>query len=349
MAKQQEKTGALQLLRQQIRQKQTDRVYVFFGEETFLLQHYLTQLKKLLIEELTESFNYHKLTSETFDLQTLADCVENLPMMAENTMVVVDEIDLFKLPDSDREKLIQIISDVPEYCTVVFSYVTTPWKADKRLKKLYDAIAANVTVVEFEKQSQHDLISWITRHFAANKKTITPDLCAYLIDITDGTMTSLAGEISKICAYSGADAIKKTDIDAVTEPVLDALVYQMGDLLGQGDYEKAMLLVQKLLKMQHDPIYILGTIGSNFRKMAVARTLHDNGKGYADLMRVCGIRNEYPAKKTMSSAIRFSARFYAVAAELVMETDRQMKTSFDDNERLLELLIMRLAQEARND
>lgn len=349
MAKQQEKTGALQLLRQQIRQKTTDRVYVFFGEETFLLQHYLTQLKKLLIEELTESFNYHKLTSETFDLQTLADCVENLPMMAENTMVVVDEIDLFKLPEADREKLIQIISDVPDYCTVVFSYVTTPWKPDKRLKKLYDAISANVTVVEFEKQSQHDLISWITRHFAANKKTITPDLCAYLIDITDGTMTSLAGEISKICAYSGADAIKKTDIDAVTEPVLDAIVYQMGDLLGQGNYEQAMLLVQKLLKMQHDPIYILGTIGSNFRKMAVARTLHDNGKGYADLMRVCGIRNEYPAKKTMSSAVRFSARFYAVAAELVMETDRQMKTSFDDSERLLELLIVRLAQEARND
>lgn len=349
MAKQQEKTNALQLLRQQLRQKETDRVYVFYGEETFLLQHYLGQIKKLLIDDLTESFNYHKLTNETFDLQAFADCVENLPMMAENTIVVVDEIDLFKLPEADREKLIQIISDVPEYCTVVFSYVTTPWKPDKRLKKLYDAITGNATVVEFEKQSQHDLISWITRHFAANKKTISPDLCAYLIDITDGTMTSLAGEISKICAYSGADAIKKSDIDAVTEPVLDAIVYQMGDLLGQGNYEQSILLLQKLLKMQHDPIYILGTIGSNFRRMAIAKTLHDNGKGHFDLMRICNIRNEYPAKKTMSSATRFSARFYAVAAELVMETDRQMKTSFDDQERLLELLIMRLAQEARND
>ena len=30
-----------------------------------------------------------------------------------------------------------------------------------------------------------------------------------------------------------------------------------------------------------------------------------------------------------------------------METDYQMKTSFDDPQRLLELLILRLAQEAR--
>ena len=33
--------------------------------------------------------------------------------------------------------------------------------------------------------------------------------------------------------------------------------------------------------------------------------------------------------------------------ELVLETDYQMKTSFDEQERLLELLILRLAQEAR--
>lgn len=50
----------------------------------------------------------------------------------------------------------------------------------------------------------------------------------------------------------------------------------------------------------------------------------------------------------MSAAGKFSAKFYANAAELVLETDRQMKTSFDDKQRLLELLLMRLSQEARN-
>ena len=37
-----------------------------------------------------------------------------------------------------------------------------------------------------------------------------------------------------------------------------------------------------------------------------------------------------------------------MAAQLVLETDYRMKTSFDEQERLLELLILRLAQEARN-
>ena len=349
MAKQHEQPNNLQLLKQAIREKRTERIYVFHGEETFLLQHYLGQLRKLLIDELTESFNYHKLTAETFDVRTFADCVENLPMMAESTMVWVDEIDLFKLPEDDRNKIAQILEDVPEYCTVVFTYETTAWKPDKRFKKLYDAIAENGMIVEFEKQNQRDLITWITRHFAAEKKSISPELCAYLIDITDGTMTSLAGEIHKICAYSSADVICKSDIDAVTEPVLDAVVFNMTNQLSDGSYGAALLTMQKLLKMQQEPIPILGAIGANFRKMAAAKILHDAGKGHGDLMRLCGIRNDYAAKKTMSAAGRFSAHFYQVAAELVLETDRQMKTSQDTPERLLELLIMRLAQEARND
>jgi DNA polymerase III delta subunit len=64
-------------------------------------------------------------------------------------------------------------------------------------------------------------------------------------------------------------------------------------------------------------------------------------------MKLCAM-GDYPARKTMSAAGRFSARFCAKAAELVMETDYKMKTSFDDNDRLLELLILQLAQEARN-
>ena len=50
----------------------------------------------------------------------------------------------------------------------------------------------------------------------------------------------------------------------------------------------------------------------------------------------------------MDAARRFSPGFCRMAAKLVVETDYKMKTSFDDNERLLELLILQLAQEAKN-
>ena len=340
--------SAFQQLKAAIKVSQVENLYIFHGEEMFLLRHYLEQLKKLLLDETTESFNYHRLTNENFDLQTLSDVIENLPMMAEHTLVQVDDIDLFKFSESDREKIIEIISDVPDYCTVVFVYETVQWKPDKRVKKLWDAIEKNASIVEFAKQEQKDLIAWIGRHFAARKKRISNDLCAYLIDITGGTMTALSSEISKICAYSGADEIHRTDIDAVTEPVLDAVVFQMTDLLGQGRFPQALQKLQQLLKMQQEPIVILGAVGVQFRRISTARTLLDYGSNASELMKLYGMA-DYPARKTMETARSFSSEFCKKAMELILETDYKMKTSHDDNERLLELLILQLAMEARRD
>ena len=346
MAKKAATQDNLQVLKTAIRNKDMDRLYIFHGEEIFLLHHYFDQIKKLLLDDLTESFNFHKLNNETFDIQSFADSVENLPMMAEHTLVHVDEIDLFKLPEGDRNKIAEILSDIPEWCTVIFTYETVAWKPDKRLKKLWEAIDKNAAIVEFAKQSQRDLISWVTRHFAARGKRISNDLCAYLIDITGGTMTALSGEINKIAAFSGADEITKYDIDSVTEPVLDAVVFQMTDLLGEGKYGAALQKLQTLLKMQQEPLAILGAIGGHFRRLSTARTLQDNGRSASELMKLCGIP-DYPARKTMDAARRFNPQFCRRAAQLVLETDYQMKTSFDDPERLLELLILQLAQEAR--
>ena len=348
MAYQEQEQNSLQLLRADIKEGNFKRLYIFHGEEIFLLNHYLGQLKKFLVDELTESFNYHKLTKENFDMRSLADAVESLPMMAEHTFVWVDDIDIFKLPEDDRTKLTDLFSDIPDYCTVVMTYETVQWKPDKRFKKLYDAITSNGSVVEFPKQSQRDLIAWITRHFAAEKKRIAPELCAYLVEITGGTMTTLAGEISKICAFSDADTIVKSDIDAVTEPVLDAVVFRMTDMLAEGKYGPALVKLQQLLKMQQAPLSVLGAIGNHFRQLSAARILLDNGKGAQDLTRIYPQLRDYTAKKIVNAARGFSTAFCAKAAELVLETDSKIKTSYDDPERLLELLLLQLAQEARN-
>ena len=347
MARKQPTDNGITELKMALKQKSLGRLYFFHGEETFLLHHYLKQMKKIVLDPLTESFNFHRLNSETFEMRAFADAVENLPMMAETTLIQIDDVDIFKMNESDREKMAEILRDIPEYCTVVFTYVTVGWKPDKRLKKLWEAVDSCGVIVEFAKQDQKDLIAWVTRHFAANKKRISTDLCAYLIDITGGTMTALNSEIDKICAYSGAEEIKKTDIDAVTEPVLDAVVFQMTDQLSAGRYDQAMQKLQELLKMQQEPLAILGAVGGHYRRISAARTLLDNGKGAFELQKLCGIP-DYPARKTMEAARRCTSGFCRTVAQLVVETDHQMKTSFDEPERLLELLILRLAQEARN-
>lgn len=346
MAKKLAPDSGLQTLKASIRGKKLDRLYFFYGEESFLMAHYLEEVKKQLLSPLTESFNFHRFNSENFALDEFTEAVENLPMMAEHTLVQVDDVDLFKLSEHEREKVAGVFSDIPEYCTVIFTYLTVAWKPDKRQKKLWEAVDGSGLAVEFRKQDQRELIPWISRRFASQKKKISNELCSYLIDLTGGSMTALEGEIEKICAYSGADEIRKSDIDAVTEPVLDAVVFQMTDRIGEGSYEKAFQCLQTLLKMQQEPLSILGAVGSHFRRLGAAKCLQERGKDSTVLQGLCGIP-DYPARKLMESARRLDKRFCADACAMVMETDYKMKTSYDDNQRLLELLVIQLAMEAR--
>ncbi len=166
MAKKGIADGAFQTLKASVRNKNIDRLYFFFGEETFLMSYYLEAIKKLLLDPLTESFNFHRFHSENFDLAEFLEAVENLPMMAEHTLIQVDDIDIFKLGETEREKLASALQDIPDYCTVIFTYLTVVWKPDKRLKKLWEAVERSGLMVEFQRQDQKELIPWVSRHFA---------------------------------------------------------------------------------------------------------------------------------------------------------------------------------------
>ena len=170
-------------------------------------------------------------------------------MMAEQTMTVVDEVDFFAMDEGSRERMGPFFNDLPDYCTWC-SPTRPPPEAGQTIQKLWEAVSKHARLVEFPKQDRRELVSWVTRHFFRPRKVISQQLAGYLIDLTDGTMTALSGEIAKIAAFSGAEEIVKADIDAVTEPVLDAVVFQMTDLMAAGNFGGALLKLQQLFKMQ---------------------------------------------------------------------------------------------------
>lgn len=346
MAVKQRDDSALSDLKRELKEKNPGSFYIFFGEETYLLHYYLDQLEKKLLDGPAADFNTHRLTQENFSLEALRDSLEALPMMAERSYIRVDDVDIFHLGESDRESLCGMLEDVPDYCCLVFVFETVEFRPDKKQKRLYEALA-KARQVEFARQSQRDLTAWVIRHFSARDKRISPNLCAYLIDITGGSMAALSGEIDKISAFALGPEITKFDIDSVTEPVLDAVVFQMTDAMGTGDYGLALTKLRDLYKMQQEPIVILGAVGANLRKISAAKVLSAHGLGADELMRVYGMK-DYPARKTMASASKFSTAFCDRALHRVAETDMQMKTSFDDAKRLLELLVLELAQEQKN-
>ena len=162
-----EKTPGYEEFHDALQSGAVGNVYIFHGEETYLMQQAVAELQARLVPAGIEEFNYHRLAGKGLTMQEVVEAAEAMPMMAERTLVTVEDMDLFKLDEAQRGALVALLGDFPEYCTLVFLYRQIPSKTDAKLKKLTAALAERAQVIEFAQQGQQKLQKWVRRRFAA--------------------------------------------------------------------------------------------------------------------------------------------------------------------------------------
>ena len=339
---------AFQKLKSDLAAGRAANAYIFWGEETYLREHYLRVLREKLVPPGFEEFNYHALEGKDLTAEALAEMAEAMPMLSERTLIVVSDFDLFRLSGDQRGKLISFLEDIPPYCCVVFVYDTLEYSPNRSMEKLCKAIQEHVQVVEFQQVDSSDLVTWIIRHFKALDKEIDRQTAEYLIFLCGGLMTGLVPEISKIAAYARGKVITQKDIDAVADPVLSAEVFRLTDAVLAGDYDRAARILGDLLKMQTDPLLILGALGRELRRIYTARLAIDGGRDRLWLMKLWGMKSDYPAKLALNAAKKTTAAWCADAVKMCQVLDRRLKSERGtDAEGELKLLLVRLGAQRR--
>ncbi len=339
------KNAAYDRLRKAIKEKNPARAYLFYGEESYLRQTYVQQLQELLIAGGSEEFNLHRLSGSRITAQDVIDAVETMPMMAPSTMVTVTDWDIFKLDEVQRSQLTGLLEDLPDYCTVLFIYDTVPYKPDRKMKKLTAAIDKNVEVVEFQGQSRDALVRWLQKRFRALDHDIDQPTADYMLFYCGSMMDNLVCEVGKVAAYARVPQITTADIDAVAEPVLDARIFDMTNHISARDYDKAAAVLGDLLRMQTEPIVILGAIGKELRRLYTARMALDGGKDRFWLMELWQMRSDYPAKLLLQAACHVDHAWCKSALTACQTLDRRMKSEKNiDREGELVRFVMELAQ-----
>ena len=337
-------TAAYDKLRTDLKAGTPGNAYIFYGEEIYLRERYVEELRQLLVPAGFEEFNYHRLQGKGLTMQQLAETVEAMPMMAEHTLVTVTDLDIFKLDESGRDALMEILSDFPDYCVLVFIYDTIPYKRDGKMKKLCAVLDKFVQEVEFCEQERAALVKWVRRRFAAAGHDIDTATIDHLLFTCGTLMTDLVPEIGKIASYAKGQSITVADINAVADPILDAQVFDMTRSITDGKYDEAARILGELLRMQEEPIMILAVIGKELRRLYTARMAIDSGKDKQWLKQLWGMKSDYPADLLLKAAKKVDHVWCRRAVQQCQVLDRRMKSEKGmDNEAELKLFLMELA------
>ena len=69
----------------------------------------------------------------------------------------------------------------------------------------------------------------------------------------------------------------------------------------------------------------------------------ENRGGEGEVMRLCGLRSAYPARLLLRACTHMELPWLRQAARLCLEADLGIKSNLPDDERTVELLLLRLA------
>lgn len=334
--------SGVQRLQKDLKEQNYGRLYVFYGEEIFLRDKFLRNLREALLPAGTETFNFHEFHGKEMTIESLEEAVDCLPMMAAKTFVLIHDWDIFKLGESSREQLVSILSQIPDYCTLVFFFDQVAYKGDARTK-LATSMAEIGVFVDFPCQEQGDLENWVIETFRGLEKNCSHAVAADLIFYCGDFMTKLSSEIEKIAAYSPEQEVKSADIYAVATPHLEAVAFEISNALAEKNFDKALGILSELYQMQEPPLKILGGITRQIRLLYSGKLALNNGKGEQYLAQLWGMKG-YPAKLALGASRHFSLEWCQRASLLCAKTDRAMKQSGKDPEELLTQLMLELAQ-----
>lgn len=316
-------------------------LYLLFGAETFLRDLAAraitdTSLKDASLREFNET-SYSLINT---DVQQAIAAAEQLPMMASRRVVQIR--DFGKLREADEEALLRYLARPVESSVVIFIADDLD-KRRKLSKTLLDACAA----IEFAPLTDTELAEWAKKRLKDLKVQTDERTLHQLVALVGSDVRTLSNELEKLAtAALGSGLITMEMVNTLVGRSRELSNFELADHLIARNRQRALQTLQRLLDDGAEPVMLIGLIGSNYRRLALAKELMSQGAANQEVYRQVGIfgrREEF-----LATARRADARALARSIERIAAADLAIKTSLSgggaQGSRLqLELLICELA------
>ncbi len=315
-------------------------VFLLYGEEVFLKEHYCKKLTELFMPDAVAELNYFRFEGKAYDIAAVDEAIESLPVFAGQKLLVFFDSLIFK-PDSRTGATAEYrnywetrLKDIPDHVYILF----VESEIDKR-SALYKFLAKEYDVTEFTYLSENDMINWTVGLFKNLGKSISFPDAKYLIEITDNGMLSVKREAEKLVAYVSGEAVTKKEIDFLVTPSVENKVFDMIDALTAKNISLALFKLNDLFLLKEDSNRILGAIIYHVDKLINTKLLLQEGADKSTIMSKLKCA-PFQASKYMRDCGKYDIKELVALLKRCAQADSHLKSNSMDNNILLELLLV---------
>ncbi len=319
-------------LKSRIKSGELSGVYIFGGEEDYLVKYYL----KLLCDAAETDpafavFNSISFEGDEVDFPELTEAVKSPPMMADYKTIVWKRADFSAMKEKALDELEALCATVREhpYAVVAFSAASdgidfgTPKKPSKFMKR-FGSVA---NILRFDKSTENQLYGWLKKHFDAEGVGVTMDTLRALVFRSGKSMEVLSREVEKLSALAharGLDSVGVREVEEVATSSPECDTFALSTAITE---RNRALMFDALLDMRNkriDPTIVIGMMARTYNELLTVALLLEDGMGSADIEGMLKI-NPYRLKHVIAAAKRYGKDRLAAIVTSLTRVDADSK------------------------
>jgi DNA polymerase III subunit delta len=318
------------------RQRKFDPLYLFYGEEDFLMDELQALLIKNALQPHERDFNFDRFFGPEADVKQVLSACASYPMMAERRVVVVTSFDQL----ADNRDFTRYASQLNPTAVVLLlcrgkvNLSTHP----------YRALKAHGTAVEFSPPRDKEMPTWLARRAKTLGLDVRPPAAQMLADEVGTDLRVAAGELEKLKTYLGErTTVTEDDVLAVAGQLREYNIFELQRALGQNDRARAMSIVSRMLDQASnrtgEAIRIVTTLSWYLQKLRHLADIQSLRPSDSEVARHIGVR-PYFVGEYRSAVRQLGPAGIRRALRALLVADYELKAGSNRDPRLVVQLMV---------
>jgi DNA polymerase III subunit delta len=312
-------------------------IYLFHGEEDFLIDEGVQLIVDKVLDEGSKGFNLDVVYGSKVDAKDVVGHASSFPMMGEKRVVVVKEFE--KLAGTDTEKeVVAAYVNKPLESTILILVSLAP---DFR-KKPFTDLKKRAEVVECKPLYDNLIPGWIADRIRHQGRDANPEACRLIQAYVGNSLRSLQNELDKLYVFLGdRKKITLEDIAAVVGATKGFTIFELQNAIGRKDAKEAIKILERMLEAGQSPQMVIVMLSRFFTQLWKLTDMRSRRLPDVEIAKEIGV-SPYFVKQIIEFRSNFDLQHIEENFKSLLEADTVLKSTSRDPRLVLDLLVLSL-------
>jgi DNA polymerase-3 subunit delta len=326
--------GTLGELERSLRKGEIAPLYLFHGEEDFLIGEGVHRVVEAALDPGAREFNLDTVRGAEQDAMSISSLAGSYPMMGTRRVVVVHDVEKV----SNLERLLPVAEHPPGSTCLVL----TSAKPDFRMK-FFRALREHGVVVECRRLAEYEMPEWVAGRIRKLGKEPSAEACQLIPSYVGRSLREVQNEIEKLVIYVGdKKTIDAGDVNSVVGMSRQFNIFELQKAMGLRNIHRSMEIMERMLKSGESAVGMIVMLTRYYQKIWLLQEYVGKKIPESQLPAQMGM-SPFALKEYLAAVKNYPAQALRNCFGALLEADEALKSSQMDERMTMTLLVFKLA------